>query len=299
VNQLLAALMQALGPSGPAAALPWILLALDCCNAGLRDYRPRAAAEGPGARTAPALFGAALVIAAPVAFFVALKAARLMTQPWYYVPLMAAVAPALDASAWAAVKSRAWRISRLVVVLVIAAAAALPGWRQVMERRTNADVVAAFVGKEAAAEDVIVVNPWYFGVSFQRYYKGPARWMTLPPLGEIRIHRYDLLKATMVRPDPIDSMLVIVGGALKSGHRLWLVGGLPDPRSMVEPPPVLPPAPHSAWGWSCAPYLVTWGQQAAYFLKLHALNARFEPLAASGPINPYENVPVIVVSGWR
>ena len=36
---------------------------------------------------------------------------------------------------------------------------------------------------------------------------------------------------------------------------------------------------------------------AARRLGMHAIV--YVPLGASGPINPYENIPVIVVSGWR
>jgi hypothetical protein len=185
-----------------------------------------------------------------------------------------------------------------VCAVGIAAAVALPGWQQVTERRTNADIVATVLGKEAAAGDLILVTPWYYGVSFHRYYKGSAEWVTLPPLEDLRIHRYDLLKAAMARPNPIDPVLERMAETLKSGHRLWLVGVLPDPRT-VEQPAVLPPAPNAPSGWYCGPYLITWAQQASYLLKSHALRAEVRPTGAGRPVNPYENMPVVVVSGWQ
>jgi len=214
------------------------------------------------------------------------------------VPLLAIVAPALDAGAWAAATGKGWRIARLVLVVAIAAAMALPGWRQVTERRTNADIVAALLEKQAAPGDLILVSPWYYGVTFHRYYKGPAAWTTLPPLEDLRIHRYDLLKAAMTRPNSIDPVLEKAAEALKSGHRLWLVGSFPDPRE-VEETAALPPPPLPSSGWYCAPYMITWGRQVSYLLKTHALQADVRPSGAGRPVNPYENMPVVVVSGWR
>lgn len=298
MEQLLSVLVQALGPGGPATALPWLGLAIVCGWVTFRALRSRSEPGGTGAKPNVALWSGAILIAATAAFLIALKSTRLQTQPWYYVPLLAILAPVLDASAWTAVTGKAWRVARMVCAVGIAASLALPGWQQVTERRTNADIVATVVGKEGAAGDLILVTPWYYGVSFHRYYKGSAEWVTLPPLEDLRIHRYDLLKAAMARPNPIDPVLERMAETLKSGHRLWLVGVLPDPRT-VEEPAALPPAPNAASGWYCGPYLITWAQQASYLLKSHALQAEVRPTGAGRPVNPYENIPVVVVSGWR
>ncbi len=303
VTDLLSVLVQALSPGGPVTALPWLALAIVCGWAVLGALRSRSGSgqggsgQG-GARPSVALFSGAVVVASTAAFLVALGSTRLQTQPWYYVPLLAVLAPALDACAWAAATTNAWKIARVVAVVAVAAAMALPGWRQVSERRTNADIVASLVGKEAATGDLVLVSPWYYGVSFRRYYKGEAEWTTLPPLEDLRIHRYDLLKAAMARPNPIDPVLEKATEALKSGHRLWLVGVFPDPRD-VEQPAALPPAPHPRSGWYCGPYIITWGRQVSFLLKSHVLQAEVLPTAAGRPVNPYENLPVVVVSGWR
>jgi hypothetical protein len=263
----------------------WIGLVVFCCTAAIHVRLDRTRRVGRRDRKT-------------AAFFVGLKATGLPTQVWYYVPLMTAVVPMLDATVWLVTTTKARRMGRLVLVLVIAVMAALPGWRQVRERQTNVDRVASLLGTHAGAGDVIVVHPWYYGVSFRRYYTGSASWVTIPPMDDIRIHRYDLLKATMVRSNPIDSILDAVAKTLKSGHRVWLVGGLPFLRS-GELPLTLPPAPNSNWGWNNGPYLVAWAQQAAYFLQTHAQGAEIVPVPTSGPIRPHENVPVAVVWGWR
>jgi hypothetical protein len=122
--------------------------------------------------------------------------------------------------------------------------------------------------------------------------------MTIPPLEDLRIHRYDLLRAAMTRPNPNEPVLEKMAAALQSGHRVWVVGGLPDPRQVEQPAPISP-APHPESGWYCAPYLVTWAQQASFLLKQHARGAEVRPTAAGAPVSPYENIQVIVVSGWQ
>jgi hypothetical protein len=319
IPRLLSVLMEALGSGGAVIGWVWIGVALFCCTAAIavqfsaRDRpqrrRPGCPHERAGAVWSNrgltdetgrrlALFSVTAIMVATAAFLVTLKATGLPTQVWHYVPLMATVGPVVDATVWAVATSKAWRIGRLVLVLVIAGTAALPAWRGVQERRTNVDLVASLVGTQARAGDVIVVYPWYYGISFRRYYTGNAGWVTLPPLDDIRIHRYDLLKTTMTRSNPIDSVREAMAKTLKSGQRVWLVGGLPF-LNRGERPPTLPPAPNGIWGWNNGPYLETWARQAAYFLQIHARGAEMVPITASGPVNLHENVPVVVVSGWR
>lgn len=292
--------------TGPVLqAWPWIALALAGLIAAARSLRartgsPRSSPGGSPARQSPgaAIFGVSAAIATTVVFLAALRGTRLPTEPWYYVPLMATIAPALDAALTGASRDGARGALRVLLCSGIAVSAALSGWRPLMERRTNLDAVASYIGSGASEADVIVVYPMYYAISFQRYYKGPARCMTIPPTEGARIHRYDMLKSAMVQPNAIEPVLEAMAQALRSGHRVWLVGGLPNP-DLGKPAPTLPPAPTAPSGWYCGPYLVTWGQQASHFLGSRAL--RGDPVAplGKGPINPYEHVPLVVVTGWR
>jgi hypothetical protein len=211
---------------------------------------------------------------------------------------MAIAAPAIDA-AWAGV-ARNSRMSalRILLALIVAISAGLTGWRALTERRSNLDAVASYLGAEAAEGDAIVVYPMYYAVTLQRYYKGAAPVMTIPPTEGARIHRYDMLKSSMADPNAIEPVLVSMAQALGSGHKVWLVGGLPNP-ILEKPPPTLPPAPGAPSGWYCGPYLVTWGQQASHFLGTRALRGDPVPPLGKGPISAYEHVPLVVVSGWR
>jgi hypothetical protein len=142
------------------------------------------------------------------------------------------------------------------------------------------------------------VFPFYFGVSFQRYYRGASDWITIPPVQDLRIHRYDLFKAEMARPDAMAPVLGSMERSLRSGHRVWLVGGLPEP-DMSQPAPSIPPAPHPVSGWFGQPYVVTWGQQGSYFLTSHALQIQTVPTPGGDSVSPYENISLMVASGWR
>ena len=212
---------------------------------------------------------------------------------------MAAIAPTLDATVCAITRRTTQRIARMALALLIAAAA-LTGWRSVLERRTNVDLAAAQLEKQAVPGDLILVNPWYLGITWQRYYHGNVDWVTIPPIEDLRIHRYDLLRERMERPDPIGPVLEQAARALQTGHRVWLVGGLPPPDASGAPPS-LPPAPQSSFGWQSGPYLEAWGKQAAYALGSHAQRSESVPVSPpqGSHVSLYESVPVYVVSGWH
>lgn len=298
IKQLLSVFGNALGGGGAESAWVWIALLAVCCGLAIRAQRSQARPDGANTRRNLALFSATVMVAAAAAFMIALKATSLPTQTWYYVPLMVAVAPMLDAGVWAGAATTVRRLTRLGLVVVIAGTAVTPALRLVRERRTNVDLVASLVERRAAQGDVIVVYPWYCGVSFRRYYHGGVGWTTIPPVEDLRIHRYDLLKAAMARSNPIEPVLERMADALKSGYRVWLVGGLP-PLSGAAPPPALPPAPNAPAGWRNLPYLITWGQQATHFLQSHALRAETLPTSTDGLSNPLETLSVVVVSGWH
>lgn len=251
--------------------------------------------DGP----ALARYGTISWVGAACLFLGAIFRAKVQTQAWYYVPLMVVAAPAIEASLASWTSLRAARVARAALVAAIATVGIAPTNRSMAERRTNIDRIADDVARQAAAGDLIVVYPWYFAVGFQHYYKGTVPWTTLPPLPDRTIHRYDLLKERMRDVGAIDPVLAGMAQSLRSGHRVWLVGGLPE-SDAGRPPPTLPAPPLPEWGWVCTPYVVTWGLQADYFLRSHAENGEVIPPPTVGPVNPLETVPVIVVvSGWR
>ena len=76
------------------------------------------------------------------------------------------------------------RLSRLLFALAALAILPFYVWPKIIERQSNIDVVAKRVTELAKPVDLIVVAPWQYGISFNRYYKGAARWITLPKIAE-------------------------------------------------------------------------------------------------------------------
>ena len=140
---------------------------------------------------------------------------------------MAVWAVSIDAILAALARRAAVRTFRVAAAMVILALSIPRGWAEIQVRQTNVDLVASRLAESVKAGDLIVVSPWYYGVAFQRYYRGQAPWMTVPPIEDLKIHRYDLLKEKMKSSDPIRTLLARMSETLRSGNNLWLVGGWP------------------------------------------------------------------------
>ncbi len=237
--------------------------------------------------------GTSLVLAAAgFAFF--LKLAELPTQPWYYVPLMAFSVVCLDTiflAAWRWAQTAAMVLAALTISTTFLFE--LPA---VKCRQTNVDLIAASLSSEVAPNDYVIVHQWHFGVTFQRYYKGAAPWTTLPPLEDHALHRVDLLKTKMQTKDPIAPVIDRITSTLQSGNRVWLVGNFPFTQ---EPLPEILPAPNNPWGWFDVPYSFYWGVQVTQFLSAHSRRAAVLMAASTNCVNPLENPPVVVVTGWK
>ena len=222
------------------------------------------------------------------------------TRAWYYLALICLIGAALDLIA-SSLCTPAWlRLVRLGLGSAALIAAPFADWSAITERQTNIDVAARMVAAQAAPNDLIVVTPWQFGIPFQRYYHGTAPWITIPSIADHRIHRYDLMKAKMVSPHPIDDLREAVRSALILGRRVWFVGGLnlPPPE---DGPMVLPPAPASRFKWDNRAYTAAWWQQLSVFAISHAnkVDAVALPQPESTRINELEQTSLTVVQGWH
>jgi len=294
------------GPTSPAHLATMLAVAMgggSAIAAGLwlAPLWLAAAATRGGRRTVPRSdlprFAALAAAASAAVFLLVLGTSRLPTQPWYYVPLLGPIALLLDAVI-ASAPGAARRLLTVTAAAVIALALAVPGWGRVRERRTNVDLLARELERRAAPRDLILVAPWYAGVGFHHYYHGGAQWLTIPPLADLRLHRYDLLKSVMSGPDPMGPVLDRVARSLAAGGRVWLAGALPAP-DPAHPPAPLPAAPGGPGGWNCDPYLRGWGQELSWFLAAHGSRAAAVPPLTAQPVNPLEDLALGVVEGWR
>jgi hypothetical protein len=239
-----------------------------------------------------------VIVAITVAYYAFLKVLNFPTEVWYYLVWMGVVAVAIDALLSRATRESWARAIRLGAV-VIALAILLPGvWRGAHVRMTNLDLVAQRLNRETAREDLVLIHPWFCGATFHRYYAGSAAWATLPPLADYRMHRLDLFKEQMQVENPIQPLLEKMESTLRSGHTIWLVGYFPF-SNPPRPAPKMPRAGEGPEGWRGSPYMVVYGMEVAYFIQAHALEGASMEQPLTQRVNPFENLPVRAVSGWR
>jgi hypothetical protein len=219
-------------------------------------------------------------------------------QPWYFLVLLLICGLGIDLVIGALQLGNHARVVRAVVAALLMLAVIPNLWPLAHQRRTNVDLVAESISAKANAKDIVVVSPWVFGVSFQRYYHGSAQWLTLPPLSFTRFHRYDLLKEKMIEPEKaLTPVLDKIQATLSAGHRLWFVGPL-IPTTPGQKLPRLIPAPNGPSGWNEG-YSALWNMHIHQYLAQHALRRETFVLQPPDPVSPYEMMPIILIEGWR
>jgi len=223
--------------------------------------------------------------------------AKLPTQPWYWLPLLIFGAVCIDVIL-TTVDERFQSI-RVVIAGAVVLWSCFQTAPTVQCRQTNVDLVASHLEATVAADDLVIVHPWYLGVSFSRYYHGRAPWSTLPPLTDHRFHRYDLLKAQLARANPGAELFNRTRQTLAGGRRVWLVGYLPFLPPGESAPPDLPPAPDSELGWNENAYSTIWGLQLTDLVQRHAADFSTVKLADTGCVGGFEDVAVYVGTGAK
>jgi len=228
-------------------------------------------------------------------FFV--KWMGLPTQRWYYIPAMGFAVVCCDI-----ILPRIHQAARIgvLVIAVVVALFAFPTAQSALKLpQTNGDLMAAQISQNARPDDLIIVHPWYYGITFGHYYRGAVSWTTLPPLEDYRFHRYDLLKSKLQMTNVIEPVLKQVETTLRSGHSVWIVGKIPMPQPDEAPPADLPPAPNGPEGWADRPYSDAWGAKLTYFLAYHITNAVTLVDPTTNSVSPMENMSLTIATGWR
>ena len=203
---------------------------------------------------------------------------------------------AFSAACLDAVFFTAWRWARpaaMILAVVTISTTFLFELPAVKCRQTNVDIIAAQLSTQVAPNDYVIVHPFYYGVTFERYYKATASWTTLPPLKDYTLQRYDLFQAKMQTKDPIAPVIDRITSTLQSGNRVWLVGNIPlSQRPLQE---ILPASNNPFAG----PYSFYWGVQVTQFLSAHSRRGAVVMAPSTNCVNPFENLPVVVMSEWK
>jgi hypothetical protein len=291
-------LHRALSDPGPLMFWIWAILFLAAVVTGCLLLPAKKKPQSADNESELAWFLLTIVLATTIAYYVFLELLKFPTEVWYYLAWMGVMAVAIDALLARLVRDDRGRLLRLVAVVVLAAIL-LPGvWQRTSVRMTNLDLVAQRLNQEAGKEDLILMHPWFCGVTFNRYYKGGAEWLTLPPLSDYRLQRLDLFKEQMQLEAPIQPVLEKIEATLRNGHVVWLVGYYPF-SNPPRPAPKLPRAGEGPGGWNETPYMTAYGMEVAYFLQAHAGESKPLDVEIKQAVNPFENFPVRAVTGWR
>jgi hypothetical protein len=245
-------------------------------------------------RAAYALVAAVLAFAATMIFF---RVVGWGTNIWYYLPMLAVIALAVD-TLWDFRAQfsvlPAIRAGGAVIYLIVALPFVYEG---TMLRLSNLDLIAQALEAHAAPGDFIVVFPHVEGITFDRYFHGKANWTTIPQLKYPPFRISDDLLEEYRRPNSIGRVLDSINETLRAGNKVWIASSWPMQIPAAPPDPVLPlrdqdsrPLGFFFWHWLDA---------ITYDLNLHAVGRSRIEIPCEQPVSIYENSRVAVFSGWK
>lgn len=286
---------------GPEIWLWVVLLLVGLVVALMMQLTRRGQAQNPEAAPAStarvradlALFCVVSMVFGIVGYMAFLMKLQYLTQTWYYVEMLCLCVISLDGilgANWPAL--RPWGLLRIGLLVGMMTWSAGSAWEEAHTRRSNVDLIAAVLDKNASAGDLIVVKDAWNGITFDRYYHGQAHWVTVPPIDSHKVHRNDLVLEKLKQPDPMAPVLREITSTLRGSNSVWIVGRM----AAAPPKPLSPPAPQThEW----LPYLNYWNAQVMVLLQDHALREGVLEIPANGPVNHLENLPVLRFSGYK
>ena len=283
--ELTARLWEVLQSAGPIVAASWIALLVIAALCFTRPSTARAA-------RAYAISVCAMSACALLIFYLQF---RLPTRGWYYVSLAAIIAVTAE-TVIVLSEGVLLRRLRMILAILVVIAGIQPTMRALQRPHTNVDVLAAHLFANATPADLVVVFPWFYDISLTHYDRGPADIMTIPPLADVRAHRYDLLKAAMFDADALRPLLERLQAVLSAGGRVWVIGELPRVPAFARITRLGPP-PLPGTGWSSDPYEASWSQEVSRFFAVHATSRRTVPISEAD--DALEAPTLTVFEGWK
>jgi len=286
----------AIGAGVTPLSIAWAL-------AGVLALAGLALAFRPGSDPADvdrALFCGVTIILGLVVYFIALRSTGVGIQYWHYLSLMGLCALILDVGSGLFAARWWWGgWARVAIVAVLALASVRDVAEAVRLRMTDVDLAAREIARRGGPGDLVVVLPWYAGVTFDRYYRGSTPWITIPDLPEHKVHTHLAIRDRMkIGSRAVDDELSRVERVLRGGGQVFVVGVVAAP-DQGAPPAELPAAPGGPRGWHADPYLESWELQLGALLERHGVERERVTLPPVGSVNAWESLPVGVVRGWR
>jgi hypothetical protein len=298
LQQIWAGMNNALGAPAFFTGIFWYALLIAAAGGTImRMLRMYIAGTKSNSATA-AWFYLLTVLLSLAGYAVFLKLLGYSGRPWYFLALFSIVAVAVDTLAAKLAVNTGLRIVRLGLVFTALLIQPAAVWPPILERQTNMDRITRVLDLNVKNGDLIIINPWYKGITFNWYYRGTAQWVTLPIINDHRTHRGDLLKEKMICERPLDDLYALVEKTLRESRRVWLAGDTRPPFDTAVPPS-LPPAPLSRFGWQNGVYTDTWALQFCLFLDRHSVKTLNFNVPVKNGVSGFEDASLLMAEGWK
>jgi hypothetical protein len=287
---VLDALLETCRASGPWMALVWCALFAMAVMTAL--------VMGCQLRAWNMIYGGVGLVVGTALFLEFLRYAAVPPRAWHFLIFLAPSALAIEmilAGIPLAPVQWARPVFAMLAVLI-----SIPLCRQgVMLRQSNMDLVALKLKASAQPGDLIVVSPWYFGLSLRRYLD-EKRWTSVPPIADFRFHRYDMLKERMISAHPIAGLEDQIRQTLRGGHAVWVAGMFRFLPPKSRPAKVYP-SYRGGINLAEAAYCDSWVCQITEMIRTNKCDVTPVPLPVPGgtPVNPVEDISLRVIRGWH
>lgn len=289
---------------GTIRPIAWSLVGMTGIWVAVRKAFTRIDSENLDTDTDRATFLLSFAVLGTLGFWAYVQGLGVSTQQWYYLPLLTILAVTADLThnMWATRRSEyPLRTAKTAAVVGLAIAGQMCLTRTgplVAYRMTAVDLVADHLKEHAKENDLVIVTPWYYGHSFNRYYHGPAQWIMLPNIdrrafvaGYVEVHEKRLPLST---PESIKPELELIRKTLQAGGRIWWVGAV-STLSTGQAPLTLTAAPDPVHGWKERYYNESWWQLAIAEARSVGFEMKRVDVPRQSYINPPENTPLYVL----
>ena len=280
------------GRNGPEIWL-WLALLLAGVAAAFAVQRRGGDEQAVQRRADLAIFCVTTLLLGVPGMFVFLQRLHYLPQAWYFMELLCLCAIATDGllgASWPAL--RPWGMIRIGFMIAVMAWGVKSAWSEGHTRRSNLDLMATALTQSASGRDLIVVPVWE-GITFNRYYHGQTRWMTVPPIESHLMHRSDLVQekmnAELNGQEPMAPVLQAITNVLQSNGTVWLIGGVSAQGSK-------PAAGSNAW---LGIYLSYWKGMISTCLMGNAVQQQVLDLRVDAPLCYLEKPALLRFSGYK
>jgi hypothetical protein len=200
---------------------------------------------------------------------------------WYYLPLMAIIALCLDSIFGIIITKDKIKIIRIIFISFASVIIFLSIWPVAKMRATNIDAAALYLESNAGNNDLIVIYPWFLGVSFHRYYSGTTPWITMPHLQDNSMHRYDLFMNELAKENKYESVLNAMDSTQIYGNRIWLIE--------------LPDQTQSCYDWRNPINFCAYPPEFIKYIQNRSLTIKRIDLGITKQVSQLENINLLVI----